>query len=46
KVKSDLAARLVDELRATADPRVLGQGDAFDDYPYRGTTKKPPANRK
>jgi len=46
KVKKDLADRLIAELRATGDPRVLGQGDLFDKYPYRGRTSKPPAKRK
>ena len=34
--KKDLAARLMAELRATQDPRVLGQGEVFDGYPYYG----------
>lgn len=32
KTKSDLSRRLMSELRATADPRVLGGGDKFDEY--------------
>jgi uncharacterized sulfatase len=32
KVKSALASKLLAELRATADPRVLGGGDKFDAY--------------
>jgi uncharacterized protein YciU (UPF0263 family) len=32
KVKSALASKLMDELRATADPRVFGGGDKFDAY--------------
>ena len=36
KVKEELAARLMAELKATGDPRALGQGDAFDAYPYYG----------
>jgi uncharacterized sulfatase len=34
KVKEELAARLMAELKATADPRAFGKGDAFDSYPY------------
>jgi hypothetical protein len=34
--KQKLAAKLKAELKATGDPRVLGKGDAFDDYPYYG----------
>ncbi|NRA96149.1 MAG: sulfatase, partial [Planctomycetes bacterium] len=36
KVKAALAARLEGQLRATADPRVLGGADRFDGYPYYG----------
>ena len=36
KVKSKLAAALMAELKATKDPRVLGNGDIFDTYPYYG----------
>ena len=31
-----------DELRASADPRVLGNGAKFDTYPYYGGTPKYP----
>jgi len=34
-VKAKLSARLVAELVATRDPRILGKGDAFDTYPWR-----------
>jgi uncharacterized sulfatase len=34
--KSKLAAGLLAELRAAEDPRVLGRGDVFDNYPYYG----------
>jgi len=36
RVKEDLAARLMTELKATRDPRVIGNGDVFDTYPYYG----------
>ncbi len=36
EVKSQLATALMAELTATKDPRVLGEGDAFDHYPYYG----------
>jgi uncharacterized sulfatase len=36
KVKKELSAVLMAELRATNDPRVLGKGDVFDQYPYYG----------
>src|SRR4030042_529952 len=36
KVKSKLAADLVAELKATKDPRIIGNGDVFDTYPYYG----------
>jgi uncharacterized sulfatase len=36
KVKKELFAALMAELKATNDPRVLGKGDSFDQYPYYG----------
>jgi hypothetical protein len=36
KVKEELAARLTAELKATGDPRMVGNGDVFDTYPYYG----------
>jgi N-sulfoglucosamine sulfohydrolase len=36
RVREELAARLMAELKATGDPRVLGTGDVFDSYPYYG----------
>jgi len=40
KIKKKLAAALIDELKATKDPRILGKGDAFDNYPYYGGLPK------
>jgi N-sulfoglucosamine sulfohydrolase len=37
EVRASLAAQLTDELKAGEDPRVLGGGDAFDQYPYYGS---------
>jgi N-sulfoglucosamine sulfohydrolase len=34
--KDQLSSRLIDELKATADPRVVGDGEKFDRYPYYG----------
>jgi len=39
-VLKKLKDRLMKELRDTEDPRALGQGDLFDDYPYYGPLKK------
>ena len=36
QAKEELASALMKELAATGDPRVLGQGDRFDAYPYYG----------
>jgi len=36
KIQKKLAAALMAELKATRDPRVLGEGDIFDQYPYYG----------
>ena len=35
EVKQELANQLTSALRETADPRVIGGGDKFDEYPYR-----------
>jgi N-sulfoglucosamine sulfohydrolase len=38
EVKADLASRLVAELEATADPRVLDRGSELEGHPYFGQT--------
>ncbi|MEC9091323.1 MAG: sulfatase [Planctomycetota bacterium] len=40
--KAELADKLIAELRATGDPRIIGKGEVFDGYPYYGkkTSKK------
>jgi N-sulfoglucosamine sulfohydrolase len=47
-VKNKLAAALMAELKATKDPRVLGNGDVFDAYPYYGSMPggKPPGTTR
>ena len=35
-----LAAQLMADLEATADPRVLGGGDQFDTFPYYGRSRR------
>ena len=39
-IKKKLVNSLMAELKATKDPRVLGNGDAFDNYPYYGSLPK------
>jgi hypothetical protein len=34
EIQEKLAAELMAELKATQNPRVLGKGDIFDEYPY------------
>jgi hypothetical protein len=34
-IKEKLRDQLFEALRQMEDPRLLGEGDAFDDYPYR-----------
>ena len=38
-----LGERLMEQLRATGDPRATGGGDAFDDYPYLGGAPRHPS---
>jgi hypothetical protein len=42
QVRDALAARLMDDLERTGDPRVAGKGYVFDDYPYFGKGPKHP----
>ena len=42
-VKAVLAAQLMDQLQRTGDPRALGQGDQFDEYPYLGGAPQHPS---
>jgi arylsulfatase A-like enzyme len=39
--RKELGKKLVAELKATQDPRVLGGGDRFTEYPYYGSPQKP-----
>ncbi|MFG0332915.1 MAG: sulfatase [Maioricimonas sp. JB049] len=41
-----LAEQLTSELRATGDPRIIGGGEAFDEFPYLGGGPKYPGRRK
>ncbi len=41
-----LAAQLNDELSATGDPRVIGGGEKFDEFPYSGGAPKFPGLAK
>jgi arylsulfatase A-like enzyme len=42
KARDELREKLLAVLKATKDPRALGQGDQFDHYPYYGGPQKPP----
>jgi uncharacterized sulfatase len=46
EVRKKLTAELMAELKATQDPRVLGKGDIFDEYPYYGGSVPIKAGRK
>lgn len=39
KIKNKLHKELIEKLKATKDPRVIGGGELFDDYPYRAPYK-------
>ena len=41
--RDELAKRLLDRLRETADPRASGDGDALEDHPYLGTAPRHPS---
>lgn len=40
EILKKLNEQLMNELRETEDPRVLGKGDSFDKYPYFGNMRK------
>ena len=42
EMRDRLAAKLMDDLERTGDPRVAGKGYVFDDYPYFGKGPKHP----
>lgn len=42
EIKRRLSERLMEALRQSADPRVSGEGDRFDHYPYYGGGPKVP----
>jgi len=47
EIKKKLAAQLTAQLKATADPRIVGGGEKFDEYKYLGGAPKfPGAGRK
>jgi len=39
KIKAGLSAMLLAEMKATSDPRAIGGGERFDQYPYRSSYK-------
>lgn len=41
-VKAELSQQLLEALKETEDPRALGRGELFDDYPYYGGTPLAP----
>lgn len=45
-VRKELADRLTQALRATGDPREVGGGERFDQYPYLGGAPKYPGYKK
>ncbi|MBT3200114.1 MAG: sulfatase [Phycisphaerales bacterium] len=46
EIKKTLAAKLMENLKLTGDPRVIGGGDKFDEYPYLGGFPSHPDARK
>jgi N-sulfoglucosamine sulfohydrolase len=43
EIKEQLSSQLMEQLLATKDPRVMGEGDAFDLVPYLGTGPRHPS---
>ena len=43
EVKKKLSIQLMENLKTTGDPRALGNGDQFDNYPYFGGAPKHPS---
>ena len=39
-IKKTLKDKLIKDLEQQGDPRILGQGDIFDQYPYSGENVK------
>jgi len=46
ETKRQLSARLMKLLNATGDPRAVGRGEEFDEYPYYGGAPKHPDFRR
>ncbi|NQU21439.1 MAG: sulfatase [Candidatus Nealsonbacteria bacterium] len=46
EIRERLSKQLTDQLRATADPRIIGGGEQFDRYPYSGGVPKYPGPKK
>ena len=47
EIKKKLAAKLMENLKLTGDPRATGGGDRFDEYPYfGGICRHPGAGKK
>jgi len=44
-VKESMSELLIEQLELTADPRVIGGGDKFDEYPYLGGGPKAPSRK-
>lgn len=42
-IRESLSAQLMEQLERTADPRVIGGGDQFDEYPYLGGGPRHPS---
>ena len=41
EIKSELKSKLMDQLKESNDPRIVGGGEVFEDYPYTGGTVGP-----
>ena len=46
EIKKGLSEKLIDNLKKTGDPRIMGEADQFDEYPYYGSAPFHPSISK
>jgi len=46
EIREKLASQLLEQLKLTGDPRVMGQGDQFEEHPYYGSGPRHPSYKQ